>query len=121
MAAPPSPIGSFCRADRLLRSREFEHVLRHGRRTLAGQFVVLTAPCQTSPTRHRLGITVSKQVGNAVVRNHVKRQVREWFRAARDRLGAATDIVVIGRSGAGQLAGVEIAAILNRATTQAGS
>lgn len=107
--------GGFTPSDRLLRSREFEYVLRHGRRTTAAQFVVLRAPSQASPPASRLGITVSKRVGNAVVRNRVKRRVREWFRRRRAQLGTATDLVVIGRPGAGALGNRETWQLLDGA------
>jgi len=45
----------------------------------------------------RLGLTVSRKVGNAVVRNRVKRRIREWFRRERDCFGGAWDVVVIAR------------------------
>lgn len=45
----------------------------------------------------RLGLTVSRRVGNAVVRNRVKRRLREWFREARWELSGTWDIVVIAR------------------------
>lgn len=51
----------------------------------------------------RLGITVSRQVGSAVMRNRLKRCVREWFRMARGQLDSDVDLVVIGRRSAGQL------------------
>ena len=119
MAISTGPTGPFRPADRLLRSREFEYVLRHGRRTTASQFVMLTSASQSSPPRRRLGITVGKRVGNAVVRNHVKRRVREWFRASRKHLTSETDVVVIGRGGAGNLSGREIAALLDTALDSA--
>jgi ribonuclease P protein component len=111
--------GPFRPVDRLLRSREFEYVLRHGRRATAAQFVVLTAPSQSSPPGRRLGITVSKRVGNAVVRNRVKRRVREWFRTRRHALETPTDLVVIGRRGAGALSAGEIASLLDAALSPA--
>lgn len=51
----------------------------------------------------RLGLVVSRRVGGAVVRNRVKRRVREWFRTDRARMPAAVDLVVIARTGAGAL------------------
>lgn len=51
----------------------------------------------------RLGLVVSRRVGGAVVRNRVKRCVREWFRIDRARMPVAVDLVVIARTGAGVL------------------
>lgn len=51
----------------------------------------------------KLGLAVSRRVGNAVARNRVKRHVREWFRRARPALPAATDWVLIARAGAAEL------------------
>ncbi len=56
------------------------------------------------PERSRLGVTVSRRIGNAVVRNRVKRRVREFFRKVmRAELPPRTSIVVIARGGAGAL------------------
>jgi ribonuclease P protein component len=55
------------------------------------------------PPTSRLGITVSRKVGRAVVRNRVKRRIREWFRASRSSLGPGFDLVVIGRPAAAHL------------------
>ena len=56
----------------------------------------------------RLGTTVSRKVGNAVVRNRVKRAIREWFRQHRSQLPQSTDMVVIARPPAAELSGQEI-------------
>ena len=56
------------------------------------------------PARSRLGVTVSRRIGNAVVRNRVKRRVRECFRKViRAELPPLTSIVVIARAGAAAL------------------
>ena len=69
-------------------------------------FVVLVR----ARTEHtRLGITVGRRVGNAVVRNRVKRLIREWFRRERSAIGAGWDIVVIARPAAARLAGASAA------------
>ena len=64
----------------------------------------------------RLGVTVSRRVGNAVVRNHVKRRIREWFRNDRAKFDKPVDIVVIGRQAAAKMTGSEISSELSRAT-----
>jgi ribonuclease P protein component len=86
-------------------------------------FVLLVAPRpgDHGPVEQRLGITVSRKVGSAVVRNRVKRQVREWFRDARHRLHPGIDLVVIGRSSAAWLSRGEAKGILCRLARKAGA
>ena len=45
----------------------------------------------------RIGIVANKKVGNAVIRNRVKRLVREFFRLNRGRIHRSADIIVIAR------------------------
>ena len=65
-------------------------------------------------SRARLGVTVSRKVGNAVVRNRVKRQIREWFRRDGHALVAGCDIVVIARSSAAELSSADAHTQLSR-------
>jgi ribonuclease P protein component len=58
----------------------------------------------------RLGITVSGKVGNAVVRNRIKRLVREFFRRRRHELAPGLDILVIAKKTA---AGVSLTLVEN--------
>ena len=112
----PDPTGPFRRSDRLLRSSDFGRVSREGRRAAEPAFVLLVSSREGSPDQpaQRLGITVSRKVGKAVVRNRVKRRVREWFRQARPKLRSGIDVVVIGRSGAVGLSGRDMKGILCR-------
>jgi len=76
--------------------------------------VVLTAaPREPGAAGARLGVTASRRVGNAVARSRVKRRVREWFRRERGRFGRPVDVVVIARTAAVELRGVEVARRLN--------
>jgi ribonuclease P protein component len=103
--------GRFGRADRLLRPRDFQRVADSGRRIASRYFVVLVASSggESGGNRRRLGLTVSRRVGNAVVRNRIKRAVRSWFRQRRGYLEEGIDLVVIPRRGAGFLTPREIA------------
>jgi ribonuclease P protein component len=85
------------KAARLRRRREFLAVQQRGTRLHAGDVVVIALPA--GGPRPRIGITVSSKVASAVVRNRVKRWVREAFRAAQGDW-PPVDLVVIARPGA---------------------
>jgi ribonuclease P protein component len=112
--------GRFQQADRVLCTRDFKRAFKAGKRGVSNGFVVVTAPRTEDATensdekRRRLGITVSKRVGNSVIRNRVKRRIREWFRHAREGLPDGSDVVVIARQTARDLSGSEVASILDR-------
>jgi ribonuclease P protein component len=100
---------SFAAADRLHRSAEFLRLQRNGVRFQSPHFVLYAGSLEDEPSRSRLGVTVSRRIGNSVVRNRVKRRVREVFRKEiRAHLPAGTSIVVIARGGAGALAAAAI-------------
>ena len=98
--------GRFRRSDRLRVSRDYQRVAAQGDRFASEEFVLLVARAGPKATgRVRLGITASRRVGNAVVRNRVKRAVRDWFRSS-GRIEAGSeglDIVVIARRTAASL------------------
>jgi len=56
----------------------------------------------------RLGITVTKRVGNAVKRNRIKRLCREYFRLNRNRLDGNWDINIIAKKEASAIASKEV-------------
>jgi ribonuclease P protein component len=75
--------------------------------------VVIQAPATRGTSR--LGVTVSSRVGNAVVRNRVKRLVREIFRTRRLDLPALLDILVIAKLDAAQISHAQATSELERA------
>jgi ribonuclease P protein component len=92
----------FGRADRLHRRSEYLGAQRSGVRFQTAHFAIYVHGAETGGTR--LGVTVSRRIGNAVVRNRIKRRVRECFRQKlRTALPLGTDLVVIARDGAGDL------------------
>ena len=103
------PSLSFGAVDRLHRSAEFIRLQQSGLRFQSPHFVLYAGTLETEPERSRLGVTVSRRIGNAVIRNRVKRRVREIFRGRiRDSLAQGTSLVVIARAGAGSLATASI-------------
>jgi len=83
------------KTSRIRKRTEFLALQRVGRRKAGVRFVVITAAPPAG--RSRLGITVSRRVGGAVVRNRVKRLVREFFRRRQYSIAPPQDIVVIAR------------------------
>jgi ribonuclease P protein component len=66
-------------------------------------------------------VTASRKLGRAIVRNRVKRRIREWFRCFREEFEEGVDIVVIARPGAATLAGREVCEQLRKLGQRAGS
>lgn len=82
---------TFRQCERLRRRRDFER-LRAGR-SIRGK--ILTLRYMPSPTGvSRLGVQVGKRVGSAVIRNRVKRRLREQFRRIKHRLEEPTDLLL---------------------------
>jgi ribonuclease P protein component len=105
--AARAPDFAFRTTDRLHRRSEYLRIHRVGARVQTSHFVIYTA--STSSSAVRLGITVARRTGGAVVRNRVKRRVRECFRLTlRGIVPAGTDLVVIARNGAGNLTSAAI-------------
>jgi ribonuclease P protein component len=90
------------RRNRLSRSRDFDAVYRRGRSS-STRFLVLYWFAREDAAPARLGIAVPKKVGGAVVRNRLKRQLREAWRA-RQAVPAGNDYVLIARPGLAEAA-----------------
>lgn len=114
----PTARATYPKAARLLRRPEFTR-LSAGRPGFTGPaFLVVWQPNQLGYPR--LGVTASRKVGGAVVRNRIKRQVREYFRLHRHLL-SPVDLNVIVRSRAASLGSSALRAELQRAFSQIGS
>jgi ribonuclease P protein component len=84
---------------RLSRSSDFQRIYRQGTST-ASRFLVLYSfkrPPEGGAEGPRLGLSVSKKLGGAVVRNRIKRLLREAVQGCAGRLAEEYDLVVIAR------------------------
>jgi ribonuclease P protein component len=108
---PRDPAGRRPKRGRLSRSAEFERVYRQGR-SHGNRFLVLytfprgggeSATPELSEGQ-RLGVSVSRKVGGAVQRNLIKRLLREAFAREAERFPLDTDVVVVARPDARELA-----------------
>ena len=89
---------TFSSSDRIRRQVDFSRVYRDG--VSAADSVLVVIACRNGLQYSRLGVVVSRRVGNAVVRNRWKRRMREVFRRHRDRIPTGWDLVVRPRRGA---------------------
>lgn len=89
---------AFPKTVRLRTSPEFDRVYRSKHYAADGTLVICGARNGTEVTR--LGVSVSRKVGNAVVRNRWKRQIREAFRKQRLDLPPGLDLVMRPKKGA---------------------
>jgi ribonuclease P protein component len=97
---PNEPLPSarrFRREDRLCSGRDYQRVYQ--RRAAVSDTLLLVHACENSLEHSRLGLSVSRKVGKAVVRNRWKRIVREVFRLCRAQLPSGVDLVVSPRPG----------------------
>jgi ribonuclease P protein component len=82
---------------RIVKSSDYRFLYNAGRRLDAGKFVLFGRPNELG--YHRLGLTVSRKVGGAVVRNRIKRLFREIFRRFSADIPCHYDLVVNARRG----------------------
>lgn len=87
----------FSKSQRLQKRHQFLHARRRGRRAEGRWVVVYAVPNDVGHSR--LGVTASRRVGKAVVRNRWKRRLREIFRRNKNRFGDRFDVVIIVKHG----------------------
>ncbi len=83
------------REHRLLRRPEFTACYEEGKRFFSPHFVLFVRRREASELHSRIGFAVTKKMGNACVRNRVKRVLREFFRLHQHNLPKALDMVLV--------------------------
>ena len=92
------------------KNRDFQNVYKKGK-SYANRYLVMYV-LENDTDRNRLGISVSKKVGNSVIRHHVTRLIRESYRLQEDMFNSGLDIVVIARNTAKDISYHEVESAL---------
>jgi ribonuclease P protein component len=92
---------SFPKEEKIRRRADFQRTFQKGAKRKTEHFRIYICP---TPLPHsRLGISVSKRVGGAVIRNRLKRLIREFFRLSKDLFPGSSDVVIVPQPGAAGL------------------
>ena len=86
---------SFPKAKRLVSNEQFKAVLFHKRRRRLSDRLITLYIAENDRGYSRLGVSVGKSHGNAVVRNRLKRLLREAFRQSQEEIPAGFDYVAM--------------------------
>ncbi|WP_019413362.1 ribonuclease P protein component [Paenisporosarcina sp. TG20] len=87
---------------RVKKSKEFQKIFNHGKSFANRQFVLYLLP-KVEQEEFRIGLSVSKKVGNAVTRNRIKRYIKQSFLELKDVINPKMDYVIIARNQAASL------------------
>ena len=94
-------INSFPKEERIRRRVDYQRIFQKGEKRKTEHFRIYICP---NPLAHgRLGMSVGKRVGGAVVRNHLKRLIREFFRLNKNLFPGSSDVVIVPEPGAAKL------------------
>ena len=85
-------------SESLKKNKDFQVVYKNGK-SYANRYLVLYIR-ENGMDKNRLGISVSKKVGNSVVRHHLTRLILESYRLQEEHFQCGFDLVVIARAGA---------------------
>lgn len=97
-------------SESLKKSKDFQKVYNKGN-SYANRLLVMYV-LENHTDKNRLGISVSKKVGNSVIRHHVTRLIRESYRLQEDMFNSGLDIVVIARNTAKDISYHEVESAL---------
>ena len=85
-------------SESLKKNTDFQNVYKNGK-SYANKYLVMYI-LENNLEKNRVGISVSKKVGNSVIRHRITRLIRESYRLQEDVFNSSLDIVVIARENA---------------------
>jgi len=88
---------AFRKENVLRKNRQFQAVYKTGK-SYANKYLVLYVMPNKESNKPRIGLAVGKRLGGAVVRNRIKRLLREAFRLNQHSLKQGVDLIIIGRN-----------------------
>ena len=97
-------------SESLKKNYDFQRVYKTGK-SYANKYLVMYV-VENHSDKNRLGISVSKKVGNSVIRHRVTRLIRESYRLHENIFNSGLDIVVIARNSASRVSYEEIESAL---------
>jgi ribonuclease P protein component len=115
-----SGIAAFPKSARILRSKDFRRVYDNGAKFSGPLFSAFCLRSKTEGGVH-IGFTCPRALGGAVVRNRIKRRVREAVRERLERVGAGWEIVINPRSRAMKAPFAQIEAEVERLFQRCGN
>ena len=97
-------------SESLKKNMDFQNVYKNGK-SYANKYLVMYV-LENDLNKNRIGISVSKKVGNSVIRHRITRLIRESYRLQEDMFNSGLDIVVIARSTAREVGYKEVESAL---------
>ncbi|MCK8824528.1 ribonuclease P protein component [Fuchsiella alkaliacetigena] len=88
---------TFPKSERLTKNHQFKRVYEQGN-SIANEFVVLYF-LKNGGNKRRIGFSISKKIGKAVIRNRIKRIFKEIYRKNKNDLVSGIDLIIIARKG----------------------
>ncbi|WAA09534.1 ribonuclease P protein component [Fervidibacillus albus] len=91
---------------RIKKNEDFQKIFQKGKSTANRQFIIYRL--ENGRDHFRIGLSVSKKIGNAVVRNRIKRYVRQAFHELEQEIRPSYDLIIIARKSAKDMSYQEV-------------